>query len=117
MTAVQRDRLAAASFRQVSAVIVPLAQQLRQLGDVDSDPAGFVLGQHLGLHCLGFTVPGIDVDEGLAVGVTDDIAAGYLVGAPGRRKAAGDDLQSEAIATIKTMAEQTATTDDARASW
>jgi hypothetical protein len=47
----------------------------------------FVFGEHLGLHRLGFALSRANVDEGLAVGVADDVAAGHLVGAPGRREA------------------------------
>jgi hypothetical protein len=77
-----------------SAVAVPLAQQLRQSRHVDGDPASFVFGKHLGLHCLGFAVSRVDVDERLAVGVMDDVAARYPVGAPGWREAAAMALSA-----------------------
>jgi hypothetical protein len=48
----------------------------------------FVLREHLGLPRLGLVLSRVEVGERLPVGVADDIAAGDLVGAPGRREAA-----------------------------
>jgi hypothetical protein len=56
--------------------------------DIDGDPAGLILGQHLGLDRFGLAVSRVNPSERLTVGVADDIAARYLVGAPGRREAA-----------------------------
>jgi hypothetical protein len=58
-----------------SGVAIPLSQQLRQPRHVDGDPASLILRQHLGLQRIGFVVPGVDVDERLAVGVADDVPA------------------------------------------
>jgi hypothetical protein len=54
-------------------------KQLRQPRDVDGDPSRLVLGQDLGLPCLGIVVAGAHEDERLSVGVPDDIAAGDRV--------------------------------------
>jgi hypothetical protein len=67
---------------------VPNPQQLRQPRDVQRDPPRLVLRQHLRLPCFGIVVAGIDEHERLTLGVADDVAAGHLVGMPGRRKAA-----------------------------
>jgi Tfp pilus assembly protein PilF len=53
----------------------------RAIADFDAAvrlPARFVLGQHLGLHRLGFAVPRINPDERLSVGVTNAVAAWTL---------------------------------------
>jgi hypothetical protein len=63
-------------------------KQLRQPRDVDGDRPRLVFRQHLGLQRFGFAFSGVDVGDRLTVGVTDDIAAGDLFGAPGRREAA-----------------------------
>jgi hypothetical protein len=68
---------------------IGLAEQTGQAGYVYSNPASLVFGEHLGLHRLGFGLPGINVRERLPVGIADDVAAGHPVSAPGRRKSAG----------------------------
>jgi hypothetical protein len=72
------------TFRRSSA---RLTEQTRQPRYVHSDPARLVLGQHFGLQRFGLVVPG-DIGERLSIGVSDDVAAGDLVGAPGRGEAA-----------------------------
>ncbi len=67
---------------------IHLPEQLRQPCHVDGDPARLVLRQHLGLPSFVFIVARVDVNESLAVGVADDIAARDLVGSPRRREAA-----------------------------
>jgi hypothetical protein len=37
---------------------------------MEGDPARFVFGEHLGLHCLGLALSRVDVDESLAIGVS-----------------------------------------------
>jgi hypothetical protein len=81
--ATRRNKVQAVATRTFS---IRLTEQLRQACHVDGD--GLVLGSAPSLHRLGLIVSRVNPDERLAVGVTDDAAAGG-VGAPGRRKAAG----------------------------
>jgi hypothetical protein len=52
------------------------------------DPSNLVVREHLRLPSLIFVVARIEVRERLSVGVSHDVTARYLVGAPGRREAA-----------------------------
>jgi hypothetical protein len=63
-----------------------LPEQLRQPRDVDGDPSRLVVREHVGLPCLSIVVAGVEVREGLTVGVPDDIAAGHRVGCQGGGK-------------------------------
>jgi hypothetical protein len=85
-------RLNASARRLQSA----LPEQLRQPCDVDGDAARLVLRENLRLSCFVFVVARVDVNERLAVGVADDVAAGYLVGVPGRRETSGHGLMAAA---------------------
>jgi hypothetical protein len=66
---------------------VRLAEQLRQPRHVDCDPRSSSFVSTLA-QSFGLIVAWVDVNESLAVSVTDDMAASYLVGAPRWRKAA-----------------------------
>jgi hypothetical protein len=79
----------AAPGRALGLLSLALPQQLRQPGDVDRNAPRFVLREHVGLPSFGLGCSGIDVGDRLPVRVTDAIAAGYRVGAPGWREAAG----------------------------
>jgi hypothetical protein len=78
----------AGSRRDLGSIAICLPKQLRQPRDVDGDASRLILREHLGLPRLVFVVAGLEVGERLPIGVPDDVAAGHLVGAPGRREAA-----------------------------
>jgi hypothetical protein len=59
-------------------------QQLRQPRDVDGDPAHLIVREHLCLSGISLGFPTVEIRDGLPGGIADDIAARYLVGAPGR---------------------------------
>jgi hypothetical protein len=66
----------------LAALVLP--EQLRQPRDIDGNAPRLVLRQHL----LGLVLSRIDVRKFLPVGVSHDVAARHLVGAPWRREAA-----------------------------
>jgi hypothetical protein len=47
-----------------------------------SSPPRLVCRQHFRLRRFGFGFSRVDVDEGLSVGITNNVAAGHLVGTP-----------------------------------
>ena len=59
------------------------AQQRPQLGDIGRDPSGLVHRKHMGNVRLCLCLPSIDIGEGLAGRVPDDVAAGDRFGGPG----------------------------------
>jgi hypothetical protein len=59
------------------------------LAMLTANPARLAPGRHPGLHRLGLARPAADVGERLPVAVAHDVAAGNLLGGPGRGEAAG----------------------------
>jgi hypothetical protein len=72
-----------------SLVALRLPQQLRQPRDVDRDAPRLVGGEHLRLPRFVFVLAAVEVGKNLPIGVADNVAAGDLVGMPGRGEAAG----------------------------
>jgi hypothetical protein len=68
--------------RRAGELLVEMAERKER------DPPRLVGRQHLRLQRLRFVLPRIDVHQCLPVGVTDNVAAGHLVGAPWWGKAA-----------------------------
>ena len=64
-------------------------QQLRQPRDIGGDPPRLVSSENFGLSGLCLRCAGIDIRQGLAIGVPHDITARYLVSMPGGRETAG----------------------------
>jgi hypothetical protein len=60
-------------------------EQVRQPRDVEGDPSRLVVREHLRLPCIGLGLPTVEIRERLPGGITDNIAAGHLVGAPRSR--------------------------------
>ena len=79
----QSGRLVAQALR------LALPEELGQPRRVHRDAPRLVGREHLCLARIGLTVAAVEIRQRLAVGVAHDVAAGDLVGAPGRREAAG----------------------------
>jgi hypothetical protein len=65
-----------------------LPKQLRQPRHVDGDAPSLVFREYLRLPRLDLGLAAVDVSGRLSTGVTDDVAAGYRVGDPGRGEGA-----------------------------